>query len=630
VLNETVSLKKRYDDLSAECSALRQKLAQLVERTNGFIPTTELEADKDDDAAEIAALEAELAEVEAATDVANHEHKTYHLMIERIRGEAETYRRDLSQLDMHVSAKHSDSEQLQLMLKDATDVRDAARSELLKEDEALSVELAALAQRLSEKQEKLSARRQQASEHEARTSEKVRGLEREKAVAALREQKIRESSIGSLDSEREQISKLQGVFDTIAESLGVSDPEAIVEKFKGQEETFALLSNLHRTSRAKIEKLHKDREEKRKTLEMIRLTANSANIVPLPPKPGAVSADAEEEARLKEQRAVRLARSRAKRIAATELEARSALEQLSIMVSAAAETDALSSGASQAAILNSLRPGAQVPLPSTAPLKASELQPGDIEPRLSASFISLSDAHHVDSRPTGRKSPGGGGGPSPDRPRQASMFDVASAASGSQTPAKGSPNQQQKGKGGTPRSTPGSRGADAAATAAALLGGGSSRGSSPPPKKQPPRRAPDELSKSFEFSVKLLERLIADYPSAAALVSASGAAAADADAAGAVDVADGLPGDALQSEVGLAPLLIAAGGEAPFALGEAELGEAAKKDVESEEDDEEEDGGEVEPILDREALKSQARRIVQKRHGKLKGGRRRKGGVDDD
>ena len=39
---------------------------------------------------------------------------------------------------------------------------------------------------------------------------------------------------------------------------------------------------------------------------------------------------------------------------------------------------------------------------------------------------------------------------------------------------------------------------------------------------------------------------------------------------------------------------------------------------------------EVEPILDREALKSQARRIVQKRHGKLKGGRRRKGGVDDD
>ena len=76
VLQETVILKKRYDDLSSECIKLRQKLAHLVERTNGFIPTTELEADKDDDAAEIAGLEAELSEVESSTEVANHERKT--------------------------------------------------------------------------------------------------------------------------------------------------------------------------------------------------------------------------------------------------------------------------------------------------------------------------------------------------------------------------------------------------------------------------------------------------------------------------------------------------------------------------------------------------------------------------
>ena len=617
ILNETVTLKKRYDDLSAECSALRAKLAQLVERTNGFIPTRELEADKDDDAAEIAGLEKELAEVEAATEIANHENKTYHLMIERIRGEAETYRRDLGEIDTHVGAKQSDAQQLMLMLKDATDVRDAARSELLKEDEALSVELAALAQRLAEKTEKLAARRQQAADHEARTSEKLKSLEREKAVAALREQKTRESSIGSLDAEREQISKLQSVFDTIAEAIGVSDPDAIVEKFKGQEETFALLSNLHRTSRTRIEQLQKDKEEKSRTLEMIRVAANSATVVPLPPKPGAGTADAEEELRLKEQRKARLARTRAKRIAATALEAQSALEQLAIMLTAASETDALSSGASQAAISHALRPGADVKMPSTAPIKASELQPGDLEPKLSASFITLAEAHPANSSP-GRKKPSTPGG-SPTLAHKTasatSMFDIAAAAA--PPPPTGSPTQK------SPLKSPG-------ASAANLLAGGDSRGdsrgSSPPPKKAPPRRAPEELSRSFELSIKKLEKLIAESPAAAATLVSQAAATADD---GAVDVADGMGGDALQSEVGLAPLLIAAGGEAPFALGE--LGEAAKKDEGEDEESEDEEGGEPETILDREALKSQAARIVQKRHGKSKGGKRaRRGGANED
>jgi hypothetical protein len=54
------------------------------------------------------------------------------------------------------------------------------------------------------------------------------------------------AAVGSLDAEREQIAKLHGTFETIAETIGVIDPNAIIEKFTGQEETFAMLSNLHR------------------------------------------------------------------------------------------------------------------------------------------------------------------------------------------------------------------------------------------------------------------------------------------------------------------------------------------------------------------------------------------------
>ena len=111
---ETAMLRRRHDDLTSECQQCRQRLANLVERTNSFIPTSELDAGKDEDAAEIAGLEDELDEVEYAIAVANHERQTYGLMIERIAAEAKTYKRDMETIDMHKSAKSSDAEQLQL------------------------------------------------------------------------------------------------------------------------------------------------------------------------------------------------------------------------------------------------------------------------------------------------------------------------------------------------------------------------------------------------------------------------------------------------------------------------------------------------------------------------------------
>ena len=67
---ETMLLRKRYNDLSSECKAAQDRLGALVERVNGFISTEEISAGKDVDAAEIAGLEAEVEEVEAATEVA--------------------------------------------------------------------------------------------------------------------------------------------------------------------------------------------------------------------------------------------------------------------------------------------------------------------------------------------------------------------------------------------------------------------------------------------------------------------------------------------------------------------------------------------------------------------------------
>ena len=159
----------------------------------------------------------------------------------------------------------------------------------------------------------------------------------------------------------------------------------------------------------------------------------------------------------------------------------------------------------------------------------------------------------------------------------------------------------------------------------------------PSPKKPSNRRSETELSDSLNASMQKLQALIvasAGTPAGIAADAAAAAAASAARAAAAVDIsagsaaaAGGNPLSGLASEVGLAPLLIAAGGEAPFeksgAKEEAEA--AAKKDGEGEGSSSEEDGVEPDPILDREALKQQARRIVQKKikSGKGRGGAKR-------
>ena len=251
-------MRKRHDDLVAECSALRQKLHQMVERTGGFTQTSELSAGADEDAAEVAQLETELADVEAEIDLANHDRRTYGLMIERIRGEEKTYRRDLNDIDFHQSAKHADSEKLHLMLKDATDVRDAAYADLSRQDEALSRELQAQVEKLQAKRDKLAARRKAAADHATRTSDKLRALEASRQEALSRKDGL--ASVGSLEAEREGIARLQGVFDSIAEVIGVPEADMIVEKFKAQEETYSLLANLHRESFKQINSLTKERD----------------------------------------------------------------------------------------------------------------------------------------------------------------------------------------------------------------------------------------------------------------------------------------------------------------------------------------------------------------------------------
>ena len=53
IRQETQLLRRRYDDLTSECSAMKKRLAVVIERSQSFVPTSELDVDKDADAAEV-------------------------------------------------------------------------------------------------------------------------------------------------------------------------------------------------------------------------------------------------------------------------------------------------------------------------------------------------------------------------------------------------------------------------------------------------------------------------------------------------------------------------------------------------------------------------------------------------
>ena len=116
---ETMLARLKYDLVNNEVKALRTKQARLRSRLDGFTSQEDLGAEKDEDAAKVAALEAEQREVERQSRECYFQRKTYEQIITRLKEEATTYTPEMEQLDVMQAAKEGDSKQLMLMVKDA-------------------------------------------------------------------------------------------------------------------------------------------------------------------------------------------------------------------------------------------------------------------------------------------------------------------------------------------------------------------------------------------------------------------------------------------------------------------------------------------------------------------------------
>ena len=96
---EIMELRLRYDAVNTECKQVLAKMAALRDRSTSFVNSEELSANADDDAAEIAELEAELNRTAVRAYEAWETRKTYEQVIKRLKDEGTTYPRELGLID---------------------------------------------------------------------------------------------------------------------------------------------------------------------------------------------------------------------------------------------------------------------------------------------------------------------------------------------------------------------------------------------------------------------------------------------------------------------------------------------------------------------------------------------------
>ena len=106
---------------------------------------------------QIERLHAELEELNSAARSVYSRCMTYQQMINRLKAEGRTYRSDLCDLYSTSKTKGHDCQILQLMLKDASRVRDMARTDLNRSQEAVTEQMRRRQNYLQEHRRKLDA-----------------------------------------------------------------------------------------------------------------------------------------------------------------------------------------------------------------------------------------------------------------------------------------------------------------------------------------------------------------------------------------------------------------------------------------------------------------------------------------
>ena len=268
------NLKRRHDDLNSECVLIRSRLILVSDRKERFLSKEDLDMAASG-TKQIERLHAELEELNSAARSVYSRCMTYQQMINRLKAEGRTYRSDLCDLYSTSKTKGHDCQILQLMLKDASRVRDMARTDLNRSQEAVTEQMRRRQNYLQEHRRKLDAQLEASDEHDKES------VARSEAVLAQREYTTSvnsdEESEYSIVEEREHIFRFEAQLAQIKEMMAMSSVagvseivDEVVDTFKAQETTHATLGVLSVDAQQRTEAHLQARDNAKRVLEMAR------------------------------------------------------------------------------------------------------------------------------------------------------------------------------------------------------------------------------------------------------------------------------------------------------------------------------------------------------------------------
>ena len=277
-------MRLRFDLASNECKQIQIRRAAIRNRATGFVNTEDLSADADEDAAEIAELEADIELTGVQAYEAWETRKTYEQVIKRLKQEASTYPKELEALDRTAHAKDHDYENMRLMLKDANHVKDLANKELSKVDEGLAHERKERERDLQARRRKMQLKQEAAQAHERRVAARRKALYKEKEDVMERmnwvgssltplkspSRPIKSSQSDLIQSERDMIAQYEAQFSQIKEVAGADGVEEVIEVFSAQEAMHKMLAELSSASQLRIDALQSQRAAAEVALEQAR------------------------------------------------------------------------------------------------------------------------------------------------------------------------------------------------------------------------------------------------------------------------------------------------------------------------------------------------------------------------
>lgn len=237
--------QKRMEELQTRHDQLSKDLDDAAESDAG----------ESEDAQRLRNLENRLDKANLKCKEAEHIRKTYVQIKAKLEEEHKTFETKLDEMEQEIKRLRVELKDLKSMKNDAMIARDAAKTELQKQEQEVYSERKRRELELNKVKKEADEKQSQQELYSKRLAAQGRGSITQDELTPEQRQQL------TGEDEQQKITTYEEMFKQIKEATGVSDTQEVVERFENQGETREHLEELKRDNEKNITRLREDKEK---------------------------------------------------------------------------------------------------------------------------------------------------------------------------------------------------------------------------------------------------------------------------------------------------------------------------------------------------------------------------------